>query len=79
MKKLRFDPFTYQFYWRCRREDGELATTAGFRWDAARHRYYTGNPAVAVALSRWGNQDVRQLLADALESAVADQPTAYAA
>ena len=69
MSKLRFDPVTYQFYYRCPSEDGAPAKAAGFGWDPIRRRYYTEDPKVAVGLASCGNTYVKLLLADALEAA----------
>jgi hypothetical protein len=69
MSTLRFDPITYQFYCRCRAEEGEQARAAGFRWDPLRRRYCTEDPGVAVRLARCGDSYVRQLLAEVIGSA----------
>ncbi len=69
MPKLRFDPLTYQFYYRCRPEERASANTAGFDWDPIRRRYYTENPHVAVALASSGDDYVVELLADVLGGA----------
>src|SRR5215472_10926136 len=50
MARLRFDPVTYQFYYRCAPQDGGPAKSAGFGWDPVRRRYYTEDPRVAVGL-----------------------------
>lgn len=71
MSKLRFDPVTYQFYFRCRPEDSGRAKAAGFGWDPMRRRYYTEDPWVAVDLSRFGDDYVMELLADALGATTA--------
>jgi hypothetical protein len=68
MSKLRFDPVTYQFYYRCRAEESEEARAAGFGWEPIRRRYYTEDPNVAVALARYGDIYVMDLLADALDT-----------
>ena len=68
MAKLLFDPITYQFYYRCRSEESAPATAAGFGWDPIRHRYYTEDPMVAIALASRGDNYVKHLLADALEA-----------
>jgi len=47
MPKLRFDPVTYQFYYRCQPQDGAPAKAAGFGWDPVRRRYYTEDPNIA--------------------------------
>ena len=69
MSTLRFDPITYQFYYRCRAEESNQARAAGFRWDPIRRRYYTEDPGVAVCLARCGDRYVRQLLAETIGSA----------
>jgi hypothetical protein len=69
MPKLLFDPVTYQFYYRCRPEDSAPAIAAGFGWDPIRRRYYTEDPMVAIVLAGRGDNDVKHLLADALEAA----------
>jgi hypothetical protein len=66
MPKLRFDPLTYQFYYRCRSEQRAGAHTAGFDWDPIRRRYYTEDPHVAVALASSGDDYVVELLSDVL-------------
>jgi hypothetical protein len=66
MPKLRFDPITYQFDYRCRPEERASAHTAGFDWDPIRGRYYTGDPHVAAALAGSGDDYVMGLLADVL-------------
>jgi hypothetical protein len=71
MSKLRFDPVTYQFYFKCCHEDGERAKAAGFGWDPMRRRYYTEDPNVAAGLSRSGDDHVAELLADALGATTA--------
>jgi hypothetical protein len=70
MARLLFDPVTYQFYYRCRPEDGAPAIAAGFGWDPIRRRYYTEDPMVAMVMGSRGDGYVKQLLADALEAAV---------
>jgi hypothetical protein len=70
MPKLLFDPVAYQFYYRCRPEDSTPAIAAGFGWDPIRRRYYTEDPMVAIVLASRGDDYVKQLLADALETAV---------
>ena len=75
MPKLRFDPLTYQFYYRCRAEERVGGNTAGFEWDPIRRRYYTENPYVAVALASGGDDYVVALLADVLgDAAVSGLP-----
>ena len=71
MSKLRFDPITYQFYFRCRPEDSGRAKAAGFGWDPIRRRYYTEDPSVAVGLSSFGDDYVMELLADAFGATTA--------
>jgi len=66
MPKLRFDPVTYQFYFRCPPEDGAPAKAAGFGWDAIRRRYYTEDPMVAVGFESCSDNYVKLLLADVL-------------
>ena len=68
MAKLQFDPVTYQFYYRCRSEESAPATAAGFDWDPVRRRLYTEDPMVAMALASHGDNYVKHLLADALET-----------
>jgi hypothetical protein len=68
MAKLQFDPVTYQFYYRCRSEESAPATAAGFGWDPVRRRFYTEDPMVAMALASRGDDYVKHLLADALET-----------
>jgi hypothetical protein len=68
MSKLRFDPVTYQFYYRCGAQESEEARAAGFGWDPLRRRYYTEDPGVAICLARRGDTYVKQLLADAVGS-----------
>lgn len=75
MSKLRFDPVTYQFYYRCPPEDGDPAKAAGFSWDALRRRYYTAEPKIAAALASRGDNYVKLLLADALEAGVPHEHT----
>jgi len=75
MSKLRFDPVTYQFYYRCSLEDGGPAKAAGFRWDALRRRYYTVEPKTAAALASRGDSYVRLLLVDALGAGVSSKHT----
>jgi hypothetical protein len=69
MSTLRFDPITYQFYYRCRAEEGEQASAAGFRWDPIRRRYCTEDPGVCGMSPRGGDSYVRQLLAEVIGSA----------
>jgi hypothetical protein len=69
MPKLRFDPLTYQFYYRGRPEERAKAHTAGFDWDPIRRRYYTEDPHVAVALANSGDDYVLELLTDVLGDA----------
>jgi hypothetical protein len=71
MSKLRFDPVTYQFYFKCRPEDSGRAKAAGFGWDPMRRRYYTEDPHMAAGLSRFGDSYVVELLADALGTTTA--------
>jgi hypothetical protein len=66
MPKLRFDPVTYQFYYRCAPQDGAPAKAAGFGWDPVRRRYYTEEPNVAASLESHGDFYARLLLADVL-------------
>jgi hypothetical protein len=66
MARLRFDPVTYQFYYRCAPQDGGPAKAAGFGWDPVRRRYYTEDPCVAVGLESCGDSYVKLLLADVL-------------
>jgi hypothetical protein len=66
MPRLRFDPFTYQFYYRCRPDEVARAKTAGFAWDRIRGRYYTEDPHVAVGLAGDADNYVWDLLADVL-------------
>ena len=68
MAKLRFDPVTYQFYYRCPPEDSAPAKAAGFVWDPIRRRYYTQDPNVAAGLASCGDSYVKLLLADVLEA-----------
>ena len=68
MAKLQFDPITYQFYYRSRSEESAPATAAGFGWDPIRRRFYTEDPIVAMALANRGDNYVKHLLADALET-----------
>lgn len=70
MPKLLFDPVTYQFYYRCHPDAGGPARVAGFSWDPVRRRYYTLDPKVAAGLASRGDDYVRLLLADALETDV---------
>ena len=74
MPKLRFDPLTYQFYYRCRPEERAGANAAGFDWDPIRRRYYTEDPHVAVALASSGDDYVVDLLADVLGGAALGRP-----
>ena len=70
MPKLRFDPVTYQFYYRCPPpEDSGPAKAAGFGWDPLRRRYYTLDPKVAAGLASCGDSYVKLLLSDALGAA----------
>lgn len=69
MPKLKFDPVTYQFYYRCLAEDGSHAKSAGFGWDPIRRRYCTEDPNVAASLASRGDNYVKHVLADALETA----------
>lgn len=68
MAILRFDPVTYQFYYRCPSEGGAAAKAAGFGWDPIRRRYYTEDPNVAAGLASYGDSYVKLLLADVLEA-----------
>ena len=74
MTKLLFDPVTYQFYYRCRSEESAPATAAGFGWDPIRRRFYTEDPMVAMALANRGDNYVKHLLADALETTALHKP-----
>jgi hypothetical protein len=74
MTKFLFDPVTYQFYYRCRSEESAPATAAGFGWDPIRRRFYTEDPMVAMALANRGDNYVKHLLADALESIASHKP-----
>ena len=65
MSKLRFDPTTYQFYFRSAPGDIQ-ARAAGFRWDPLRSRYYTDDPSVARSMADRGDRYVKHLLADIL-------------
>ena len=69
MTKLKFDPFTYQFYYRCLPEEGARAKAAGFRWDPIRRRYYTEDPSIAVNLEACADSYAKLLLADVLSAA----------
>ena len=73
MPKLRFDPVTYQFYYRCAPQDGAPAKAAGFGWDPARRRYYTEDPKVAASLESHGDFYARLLLADVLGAVTSPQ------
>jgi hypothetical protein len=64
MPKLRFDPVTYQFYYKCPPQDGGPAKAAGFGWDPARRRYYTEDPNIALGLESCSDSYVKLLLAD---------------
>jgi hypothetical protein len=66
MSKLRFDPVTYQFYYRCSLEDSGPAKAAGFGWDPLRRRYYTLDPKVAAGLASCADNYAKLLLADTL-------------
>jgi hypothetical protein len=66
MPKLRFDPVTYQFYYRCGPQDGAMPKDAGFGWDPVRRRYFTEDPNVAANLESHGDFYARLLLADVL-------------
>jgi hypothetical protein len=68
MAKLLFDPVTYQFYYRCPSEECTSVTAAGFGWDPIRRRFYTEDPMVAVALASRGDNYVKHLIAEALET-----------
>jgi hypothetical protein len=68
MAKLLFDPVTYQFYYRCPPEESAPAAAAGFGWDPIRRRFYTEDPMVAMALASRGDNYVKHLLADTLET-----------
>jgi hypothetical protein len=74
MAKLLFDPITYQFYYRCPSEESAPATAAGFGWDPIRRRFYTEDPMVAMALASRGDNYVKHLLADALETTAFHKP-----
>lgn len=73
MTKLRFDPVTYQFYYRCPPEDGARAKAAGFRLDPVRRRYYTEDPSIAVNLEACADSYAKLLLADVLGAAPSHQ------
>jgi hypothetical protein len=73
MPKLRFDPVTYQFYFRCAPQDGAPAKAAGFGWDPVRGRYYTEDPKVAASLESHGDFYARLLLADVLGAVTSPQ------
>lgn len=73
MAKLRFDPVTYQFYFRCAPSDGAPAKAAGFGWDPVRRRYYTEDPKVAASLESHGDFYARLLLADVLGAVTSPQ------
>jgi hypothetical protein len=68
MPNLRFDPLTYQFYYRCAPEHGAAAKVAGFGWDPLRRRFYTEDPKVAAGLANFGDSYVKLLLADVLDA-----------
>ena len=69
MAKLRFDPVTYQFYYRCIPEEGAPAKAAGFRWDPIRRRYYTEDPSIAANFEACADSYAKLLLADVLGAA----------
>jgi len=69
MTKLKFDPVTYQFYYRCLPEEGARAKAAGFRWDPIRRRYYTEDPSIAVNFEACADSYAKLLLADVLSAA----------
>ena len=69
MTKLKFDPVTYQFYYRCLPEEGALATAAGFRWDPIRRRYFTEDTGIAVSFGACADSYAKLLLADVLSAA----------
>jgi hypothetical protein len=64
MAKLRFDPVTYQFYYRCPPQQEVSAKVAGFGWDPLRHRYYTEDPSIAVNFVACADSYTKLLLAD---------------
>ena len=69
MPKLRFDPVTYQFYYRCQPQDGAPVKAAGFGWDPIRRRYYTEDPSIAVNFEACADRYAKLLLADVLSAA----------
>jgi hypothetical protein len=73
MPKLRFDPNTYQFYYRCGPQDGATPKAAGFGWDPVRRRYFTEDPNVAASLESHGDFYARLLLADVLGAVTSPQ------
>jgi hypothetical protein len=73
MPKLRFDPNTYQFYYRCGPQDGATPKAAGFGWDPVRRRYFTEDPNVAASLERHGDFYAKLLLADVLGAVTSPQ------
>jgi hypothetical protein len=78
MPKLRFDPVTYQFYFRCAPQDGAPAKVAGFGWDSVRRRYYTEDPKVAASFESHGDFYARLLLADVLGAVTSPQHLQHA-
>ena len=70
MTKLRFDPVTYQFYYRCPPQEGAPAIAAGFRWDPIRRRYFTEDPKIAVSFEACADSYAKLLLADVLSVAL---------
>jgi hypothetical protein len=73
MPKLRFDPVTYQFYYRCESQDGATPKAAGFGWDPVRRRYFTEDPNVAASLEGHCDFYARRLLADVLGAVTSPQ------
>jgi hypothetical protein len=73
MPKLKFDPVTYQFYYRCGPQDGATPKAAGFGWDPVRRRYFTEDPNVAASLKSYGDFYARLLLADVLGAVTSPQ------
>ena len=73
MPKLRFDPVTYQFYYRCASHDGAAPKTAGFGSDPIRRRYFTEDPNVAASLESHGDFYASLLLTDVLAAVTSPQ------
>ena len=69
MPKLRFDPVSYQFYYRCPPQEGAPAEAAGFRWDPIRRRHFTEDPSIAVNFQACADSYAKLLLADVLSAA----------